>query len=363
MKIFPRQSGHGFGERGLTLVELLVAMTISMVILAGIYQVFVLSAASYRKNEAYARMQENARFVMEFLGRDLRMAGYTGCAVNTGEIVNTLNDTGFLFNFNVGVQGFEYTGPTTPTGVDALDYTPNLDSSVPLTDLVEGSDILTVRRVGGGDPIYLEVAMPDVSADLKVTDGTSTDLIDTNDIVMVSDCVSSAIFQVTNYTQSSGNVVHNAGGTPIFGDPDYPGNATKNLGNSFGPGSEIIKLSTVTYLIRNSSTGVPSLYLSDYNSSAELVQGVERMKVRYGVDNDGDRQVDAYTTASGVADWNDVVAIRVVLLLQSAIDLKAPLDTATYDLDGDGVNEYDPPDERRMRKVFKATFALRNRVS
>ncbi len=350
-------------QRGMTLVELLVGLTISLVILAGVYQVFVGSSTSYRENEQFARLQENARFAMEILGRDIRMAGYTGCAAEVGSIVNTLNDTSFLFNFNVGVQGFDYVGPVAPTGLDALDFSPNLDASIPLTDLVEGSDILTIRRVGGGDPIYLETAMPDTSADLKVTDGTSTDLIDTDDIVMISDCVSAAVFQVTNYTQTNGNTVHNSGGTPTFGDPDYPGNATKNLGNSFGPGAEIVKMTTLSYFIRNNSLGVPSLYSTDYSSTIELIQGVERMQIRYGVDTDGDRQVNSYVTAAGVASWDDVIAIRVGLLLQSDINGKAPADTATYDLDGDGVNEYNPADERRMRRVFKATFALRNRVS
>lgn len=360
MKQQPTMSAH---EKGLTLVELLVALAIGLVLLGGVYQVFVSSTTAYRKNEQFARLQENARFAMEILGRDLRTAGYTGCSNQTGTMVNTLNDTSFLFDFNIGLQGFDYVGPNIPAGVDALDFSPNLDAAIPLTDLVEDSDILTIRSVATGNPILLETAMPDSSADLKVTDGTGTDLIDINDIVMVSDCRSSAIFQVTNYTQANGNVVHNAGGTPTIGDPDYPGNATKNLGQPFPSGSEIVRLSTTTYLIRNNPAGVPALYSSRYNQINELIEGIERMQLRYGVDTDNDLQVDSYVSAAGVGDWNQVIAVRIGLLVQGQINGKAALDTNTYDLDADGAADYDPPDERRMRRVFKSTFVLRNRTN
>jgi len=371
MKSNTRVKVFRLNQRGMSLVELLVALTISLVILGGIYQVFVSSTTTYRENEQFARLQENARFAMAIIGRDLRMAGYTGCAnLPAGSIVNTLNDTSFEFDFNVGVQGFDYVDPL-DGNVVVTDFSPTLHSSIELiavddsganAPLVEGSDVLTIRRVDGGDPILVESEMPDSSADLKVTD--NTDDLQNNDIVMISDCTNAAIFQITNYTVSNGNVVHNSGGGATYGTVDYPGNATKNLGKSFPIGSEIVKLNTMSYLIRLNGAGVPSLYSSDYDGDVELIEGVERMQVRYGIDTDGDRQVDSYVPASGAAgDWSQIVAVRVALLMQGGIEPKAPVDSASYDLDGDGAAEYDPADERRMRRVFKATFALRNRVS
>ena len=346
-------------NHGMTLVELLVALVISLVLLAGIYQIFVGSSTSYRENEQFARLQENARFAMDVIGRDLRMAGYTGCARIPGSIVNTLQDTSFLYDFNIGVQGFEYVGPLAPSGLDALDFSPSLDASVPLTEMVEGSDVLTLRRAGIGDPVLLETAMANSSDDLKVPNGTGTDLINTDDIVMISDCMDAAVFQLTSYTSATGSVVHDTGGTTT------PGNATKDLGKPFPLGSEIVRMTTMSYLIRNNPADIPSLYRVDSSGSTELVQGVERMQVRYGIDTDNDRQVDSYVTAAAAAaDWNQVIAVRVALLLQTEIDPKLPADTSTYDLDGDGVSDFDDPaDEQRMRRVFKATYAIRNRVS
>lgn len=344
-------------QRGLSLVELLVALAISLVLLAGVYQIFVGSTTTYSENEEFSRLQENARFAMELIGRDLRVSGYTGCARIPGSVVNTLADTSFLYDFNVGVQGFDYTGPTTPSGLDSLDFTPNLDSSIPLTGLNEGSDVLTLRRPDLIDPVLLDADMGSSSSSIDLPNGTGTDFIDTDDIVMVSDCEGASIFQVTGYTSSTGIVLHATGS-------GSPGNSTTDLNRVFEEGSEVVKMRTVSYFVRDNVAGVPSLYRTDVvDGTTELVQGVERMQVRYGIDTDGDEQVDSYETAAVASgDWDEVVAVRIGLLFRSDIIGKLPADTATYDLDGDGTNEYDPADERRIRRVFKATFALRNRL-
>src|SRR5437879_7366528 len=63
---------------GLTLVELLVAMTIGLVLIVGATQVYVDSHAAYAVNETTARLQENARYAMSVLEPDIRMSGYWG---------------------------------------------------------------------------------------------------------------------------------------------------------------------------------------------------------------------------------------------------------------------------------------------
>ena len=47
----------------------------------------------------------------------------------------------------------------------------------------------------------------------------------------------------------------------------------------------------------------------------ELVEGVENMDIVYGIDNDGDTQVDQYSDASAVANWDDVVSVKVSLTI------------------------------------------------
>src|SRR5437763_3628477 len=72
---------------GLTLVELMVAMTIGLVLIVGATQVYVDSSGAYRVNETTARLQENARYVLSVLEPDIRMSGYWGLTNHSDTIV------------------------------------------------------------------------------------------------------------------------------------------------------------------------------------------------------------------------------------------------------------------------------------
>ena len=63
-------------QKGLTLVELLVALLIASVIIAGTYKVFIHQAEVYAIQESAAKAQNSTRAGMEIMVADLRMAGY-----------------------------------------------------------------------------------------------------------------------------------------------------------------------------------------------------------------------------------------------------------------------------------------------
>lgn len=65
-------------QRGLSIIELLIAMVMGLSLAAGVMQVYVGNTQTERDQEARARMQENGRFAINFLARELRMAGYLG---------------------------------------------------------------------------------------------------------------------------------------------------------------------------------------------------------------------------------------------------------------------------------------------
>lgn len=69
-------------QAGLTLVEIMIALLIGLFLIAGIIQLFINTKQTYRLQEALARLQENGRFAMDFIGRDIRMAGYKACPTN-----------------------------------------------------------------------------------------------------------------------------------------------------------------------------------------------------------------------------------------------------------------------------------------
>ena len=66
-------------QKGLSLIELMIAITLSIFITAAMISLFVNSKQNYRLNENMSRLQENARFAMSFLARDLRMSDYRTC--------------------------------------------------------------------------------------------------------------------------------------------------------------------------------------------------------------------------------------------------------------------------------------------
>lgn len=63
-------------KRGLTLIELLVALVICGMVAAGIYQVFIAQSKAYTVQDQVTEVQQSVRSAMEVLLRDLRMAGY-----------------------------------------------------------------------------------------------------------------------------------------------------------------------------------------------------------------------------------------------------------------------------------------------
>jgi type IV pilus assembly protein PilW len=66
-------------QRGVTLIELMVAMAIGLVIIAAVSFVYLSGVQGFRVQDAQSRAQEDARFIVDTMSRDIRMAGYFGC--------------------------------------------------------------------------------------------------------------------------------------------------------------------------------------------------------------------------------------------------------------------------------------------
>ena len=76
MKMFRANSSqHGF-----TLIELMIAMLIGVFLMAGVIQIFLSAKQAYRLQENLSRLQENGRFAMDIITKDIRQAGYVSTA-------------------------------------------------------------------------------------------------------------------------------------------------------------------------------------------------------------------------------------------------------------------------------------------
>ncbi|MET0984903.1 MAG: PilW family protein [Steroidobacteraceae bacterium] len=194
------------------------------------------------------------------------------------------------------------------------------------------------------------------TADFTVPNTTSSGL-DAGDIALAYSCEAQAYFQVRSF--AGGTITHAVGGN----SSTAPGNATADVNYAFRTNAEVIPVQTVIYYIRASSTG-PAGSTSLWrrigsNTPEELVEGVEQMQLRFGVDTNGDEIVDTYSTATAGTDWNAVHSVEVGLLVRSIDQYGGDRDQETYQL-------LDVPvpaaNDSRMREVFMATASLRNRM-
>ncbi|WP_369038517.1 PilW family protein [Stenotrophomonas maltophilia] len=376
------------GMAGLSLVELMVAMAISLILLLGVVQVFSASQAASRLSEGASRVQENGRFALDFLQRDIRMAGHMGCVndqahliKNQGDPVSHLGATlgdGSPLDFGVSIQGYEAPG-TAPTDTLTLGG----DWAVPegLPTSISG---LVPAPAGGSDVLVLRYLAPE---------GVPVTAIDASSGNSVLDMDSDSVARLT-----SGGV----GDPTLFGLADC-GHADVFAGGLSGArvtatGVDLSRYtaqptgqtmlyraeSMVYYIGLNPDTNEPGLRRAraddsgDYSINEELVEGVESLQLMYGLDTTDDiglvtppagnlteqgtaSQVSTDASASGAAQWLRVGQVQVGLLMRSpnpSSSVKASNGPAAL-----GVT-FQPGDSNdgRYRTSYEVTIALRNRL-
>ena len=254
---------------GLSLVELMVALALSLFLMAGVLQIFLGSKQTYTAVEQVSRMQENARYVVGAISRATRNTGYTGCSTGQGPLTNTLNSaTTVAFDFNVGVSGFEANGSGPGSTITLASVNPTASGTwtggtVPsdvTAKAIPGSDMLVLRVPGGGNvPIAEYNTSTDVLARLTgtITDGCPGPAdklsgICLGDILLVSDCTKSRVFQTTALAQKTDAPCSTTEPCLQLSHVDTtsnPGNAIATWGGPsapeeerFGPDAEILRI-------------------------------------------------------------------------------------------------------------------------
>lgn len=349
-------------QKGFTIIEAMIGIALGITLVAGIIQVVLASKQSYSTQQAVARVQENGRMAVEYISREARNAGYMGCMtgndIESGvNYINLLNDSSdFSYDFGTVVQGYDNVtgnigGVTPVAGTDALVLRVPAGSGLTVSATHSSDANVGINSVGttvGGCP-----------------DGTdSFSSLCNGDILMLSNCSRVVVFQATN-VQGLGsgidNVVHSAGGADP-GNTISSWNSHSGIGN-INPGEELIKLQTAFYYIGLSTrTGRPGLFQKIGTASeVELVEDVQSMSITYGVDSSGDDGVpEVYSAANAItaANWANVVAIRIQLLIQTPETNILPTAQANLSFNGSTVDTSD----RRLRQIFSTTIALRNRL-
>jgi type IV pilus assembly protein PilW len=333
------------------------------------------SKDAYETQDDLARLQENARFAMNLLIKDIRMAGYFGCNVDPDRTFDHIDNggAGNLFDSNFGLEGmnnYDNSATWEPSGVDA-----DIDAVAGLSYL-PGSDGLTIRYLDPASAVSIDENMPQPSAEMKVD--SVGNLVD-GQIVAISDCSNTDIIQLTNVQSGSLHLQHNSGtGTPgnvnSNSIPDFPSgcNAPNCLSKAYGEGAQVMSMKAVRYFLHDDDgDGNPSLHrllVSPSGGNAvtnlqKLVNGVDSLQVTFGEDTTGNSVADTYGTADSVTNWSNVSTVRIGMLLNTVDEYGQQINTTAYTVAaGNSVNGEDFPaqNDRRRRRLFTATVLLRN---
>jgi type IV pilus assembly protein PilW len=364
---------------GLTLVELLIALVMGLVLLAGVVTVFVANKQTYRHQDALARLQENGRFAINRMERDIRRAAGSGSCAPANPINTVQFDGGSCPSNQLTPLGSDAI-----YGIDNVATTKSFGSGASAKTVKLGTDFLQLLIGIGGNCNIIRDIRP--SAQMKV--GATCQVADGDIVLVVSDlnCTRGAVFQITNTNIDIENpnpkkrqyeVIHNPGqgNNPVVQPGNCKGPEGKEIGAPFD-GGFLVKIGYANYFVADTGRGVPALYVAETTSGnvpQELVEGVEDMQLLFGVgDPAPERMVEDYLTAQEVdaaAAWGRVRSIRVHLLLQSvdanALTRSNPIAETSF---ADFQNWRDTPNykvdygDRRWRQTYSATIGVRNRL-
>ncbi len=347
-------------QAGLSLVEIMVAMVISLFLLGGIVQVYMGNRAAYSFSDASSRIQENGRFALDAMATDLRVAGFWGCVPLQDDV-----DGDGLEDDNRGIiQNHlnEASGNYSPARHDFLNQ-PSLTATV--NDGLNGSDSLTVFGARPGQTALTGNLVSPGDAAIQVG---ANSFFNAGDIILITNCFTADIFEATAVS-ADGTTISHTTDAPA----DTPGNVNLPENNCGGAPSHCLMdrndrpytptnaaafaLQNITYSVQANANGEPSLWRSVNNNNQELIEGVEQMQVLFGVDTDADGTPNQYLPSDVVVNLNQVTAVRVWLVVRSNED-NVTEENQAYSVNG---QNFVAPDFR-MRQVFSATIALRNKT-
>ena len=312
-------------QRGISLVELMVGLTIGLLLLGGLLQLFTGSKSTYTTLTGISRVQEGGRISMERMKYNLRMAGNIGCS-NLSALTPNNESGNTFFNNITAVQG-----------------TNDVSGGTPGTDPVDGTDTLTIT--------YARPSDTELSGDMTSTTGDipingNPDNLAASDYLLITDCENADFLQATSVDTT---IAHSA-----------------TLSKPYLDNALVSSMQSMTYSVidtgRTDRHGNPvrSLFETPLSGAAvEIVNGVEDMQVTYGEDSTGDGAVDAYVDADTVGNWNNVYSVRVRMLVATDEDVGS-IKRPYTDLQGTAITD---PGDFKIRRQFTSTVNLRNRSS
>lgn len=316
-----------YGQAGLTLVELMIAMTIGLVVVMAVTAMLVSTKAGYLMQDDDVQVQASGRFALEVVERAVRRADYVNWDVQDYRAA----DAGALGAAIAGIDARSLKANT--AGID-----------LPVTRSINGSDVLAIRFFGSGAA---------GTADGTMTNCAGFGVAAPSDPDTMEDGRSWSVFYVAE---------------DATGEPElyckYQG-ASGWSSQAIARGVESFQ---VLYGIDTDADGLPNRFVT-----ASAINALDDALVLEGADASAqaaDRNRKTY--------WKKIAALRIALLVRGAHLVRAERLDAEYDLFGKdyadafsaadkGVRvreaELPKPQRGKLHRVFGTTIFLRRRMA
>ncbi len=323
---------------GFSIIELMIAMVIGLLVTIAASSVFVQSKRSYVQNEELARTQENGRFAIKLLQRDLSMAGFIGQMLG--------GPTGF----NIGKDA-------------ALNLTPacGLASQLtPVQDLVNLGDGQTVNDVTN--------KFPCINDHLAGTDAVAIKRVADNPTCTVNIGAGGCGHATTAPDNPDQIYLLTNGVVGWLHDDSALDSPAGDAAAALAPRSDWEYYVYIYYIrsFSNAGDGIPTLCRKalgvqggqgDELTTECLAEGIEDLQIELGVDPDNDSIPDFYTGTPTVAQSRRAVTVKFYVLARSVELVPGINNDATYTVGGVARG---PFNDRYLRRVYSSSAQMRN---
>ena len=321
-------------QSGFSLIELMISILLGLILTVGVISVYIESKNNYVAEDELARIQENGRYALTLLKRELTLAGFYGGNLETESMasptsppspdcasnwpMDTTDPLDMIDNFNPGASN-----PTETVNLVVL-------SCLTPSAIVSGTDIVSVKRTAG---------------DYTLKNGEWNDGLSAAEETQW-------YLKVSDYGESLDWVYIGSG---------------EDFTSGVGSGSQIDywEYLVKVFFVQNYSTisgdNIPTLCaesLSGNSVSAECyVEGIEDIQIEFGVDTDADGVANQYKSSPSASDLATAVSARIYVLARGINTVAGYTNSKTYSL---GEKTVAAKNDGYMRRVFSTTVQMRN---
>lgn len=331
-------------QRGLSLIELMISITIGLLILSAMATLFANQSKTRTELDKSNRMIDNGRYTLEVLSENLRVAGFYG-EFDPSPIVLPVRAN------NIG------NSPDGPCSIDPDD----MSDAIRLH--VQGYNAATVTAAIAGPPCGLTSASLKSGSDILVLRRADTSApiaqaaaIDGIHYIQVSNC---------EHENSTPFIIANAAASFNLSQRNCTAANT-------APFANVRRLVVQAYFVSPDNIagdGIPTLKRMELDTGAfvttPLVEGIEYMQVEYGIDGDSDGVADSYVqTCADVTCWSNAVSVKLNIIARN-IEPTAGYDDSnkTYSLGQAGSYTPSGNDAQYKRHAYTQVVRLVNPAS